>query len=49
MQLISGNTALKNQRLDNLSKEVADLKESMELIQEESQGKFNKLNEKYPQ
>ena len=46
MQLISGNTALANQRLDNLSKEVADLKESMELI---SEGKFNKLNEKYPQ
>ena len=46
MQLISGNTTLTNQRLDNLSKEIADLKESLEFTQEETEGKFSKLNEK---
>ena len=30
IQLISGNTTLTNQRLDNLSKEIAGLKESLE-------------------
>ena len=30
MQLISGNTTLTNQRLDNHSKEIADLKKSLE-------------------
>ena len=44
--LISGNTTLTNQRLDNLSKEIADLKESLEFTQEETEGKFSKLNEK---
>ena len=29
MQLISGNTVLTNPRLDNLSKVIADLKESL--------------------
>ena len=43
MQLISG---LKNQILDYLSKEIADLKESLEFTQEKTEGKFNKLNEK---
>ena len=43
MQLISG---LKNQTLDCLSKEIADLKESLEFTQEKTEGKFNKLNEK---
>ena len=37
MQLISGNTTLINQRLDNLSKEVANLKESLEFNQEETE------------
>ena len=46
MQLISGNTTLTNQRLDNLSKEIADLKESLEFTLEETEGKFSKLNEK---
>ena len=46
MQLISGNTTLTNQRLDNLSKEIADLKESLEFTQEETEEKFSKLNEK---
>ena len=46
MQLISGKTTLTNQRLDNLSKETADLKESLKFNQEETEEKFNKLNEK---
>ena len=46
MQLISGNTTLTNQRLDNLSKEIADLKESLEFTEKETEGKSNKLNEK---
>ena len=46
MQLISGNTTLTNQRLDNLNKEIADLKESLEFAQEETEIKFSKLNEK---
>ena len=37
---------LTNHRLDNLSKEIADLKESLEFTQEETEGKFSKLNEK---
>ena len=45
MQLISGNTTLKNRRLDNLSKEIAGLKESLKFTQEEIEGKFNELNE----
>ena len=32
MQLISGCTTLTNQRLDNLSKEIENLKESLELL-----------------
>ena len=35
MQLISGNETPTNQRLNNLSKEIADLKESLEFTQEE--------------
>ena len=46
MQLISGNTTLTNQRLDNLSKEIADLKESREFTQEETERKFSMLTEK---
>ena len=46
MQLISGNTTLTNQRLDNLSKEIADLKENLEFTERETKGKFSKLNEK---
>ena len=42
MQLTSGNVTPANQRLDNLSKEIADLKESLEF----TKGKFNKANEK---
>ena len=45
MQLISGNTALTNQGLDNLIKEIAGLKQSLEFFQEETKEKFNKTNE----
>ena len=48
MQLISGNTTLTNQRLENLSKDIADLKGSLEFTQEETEGKFNTLIEKIP-
>ena len=44
MQLISGNTKLKNQRFNILSKEITGLKESLELTQEETEEKFNKIN-----
>ena len=40
------NTTLTNQRLDNPSKEIADLKESLKFTKEETEGKYNKLNEK---
>ena len=41
MQLISGNATLTNQRLDNLSKETEDLKESLEFTQGETEEKFS--------
>ena len=44
MQLISGSTTLTNQRLDNLSKEIAGLKESLEFTQEKTKEKLNKIN-----
>ena len=40
------NTTLTNQRLDNPSKEIADLKESLKFTKEETEGKYNKLNGK---
>ena len=46
MQLISGNTTLTNQRLDSLSKEIADLKERLEFTQEKTEGKSSKLSKK---
>ena len=45
MQLISGNTALTNQRLNNLSKEIEELKECVKSTQEETEEKINKINE----
>ena len=41
IQLISGNTTLTNQRLDNLSKEIVGLKESLEFTQEKWPPKKN--------
>ena len=46
MHSISGNLTLTNRRHDNLTKEIANLKESLKFTQEETEGKFNKLNEK---
>ena len=46
MQLISGNTAQTSQTLDNLSREIEDLQEFLELTEEQTKGKFNTLNEK---
>ena len=46
MQLVSWRTTLVNQGLNHLSKDIADLKESLEFTQGETEGKFNKLNEK---
>ena len=45
MQLTSGNTTLANERLDILSKEIAGIKESLELTQEETEEEFTKINE----
>ena len=45
IQLILGNTALTNQRLDNLSKDIVELKESLEFTQEETKQIFNKINQ----
>ena len=46
MQSISGNTALRDKTLVNLSKDVADLKESLQFIKHEAEQKFSKINEK---
>ena len=46
MQLISGNTAQTSETLDNLSREIEDLQEFLELTEEQTKGKFNTLNEK---
>ena len=37
MQLISGNKTLTNQRLENLTKEITDLKESLEFTLEKTE------------
>ena len=45
LSLISGNNSLTNQRLDYLSKDINDLKESLEFSQNEYDDKFmNKGN-----
>ena len=46
MQSISGKTALRDKRLVNLSKDIADLKESLQFIKHEAEQKFSKINEK---
>ena len=45
MQMISGNKAQTNKRLHNLSKEIAGLKESLELTQKDNEEKFNQIIE----
>ena len=45
MLWISGNTTLVNQRLDNFSKDILELKENLEPTQGDTEQKFNKINE----
>ena len=46
LALISGNNSLTKQRLDNLSKDINDLKESLEFFQNEYDDKFKNMGEK---
>ena len=46
LTLICGNKSLTNQRLDNLSKDINDLKESLEFSQNEYDNKFKNLGDK---
>ena len=46
VQLIYGNNSLTNQRLDSLSKDINDLKESLEFSQNEYDDKFKNISEK---
>ena len=46
MQIISGNTQLTNQRLDALTKDITDLKESLQFTQNEVDDKFKNLEER---
>ena len=44
--LISGNNSLTNQRLDSLSKDINDLKESLEFSQNEYDDKLKNIGDK---
>ena len=44
--LISGNNSLTNQLLNNLSKDINDLKETLEFSQNEYDDKFNNMGDK---
>ena len=46
LTLTSGNNSLTNQRLDNLSKDLNDLKESLEFSQNEYDDKFKNMGDK---
>ena len=46
LALISGNYSLTNQRLYNLSKDINDLKESLEFSQNEYDDKFKNMGDK---
>ena len=46
LALISGNNSQTNQRLDNLSKDINDLKESLEFSQNEYDDKFKNMGDK---
>ena len=46
LALISGNNSLTSQRLDSLSKDINDLKESLEFSQNEYDDKFKNLGDK---
>ena len=46
LALIPGNNSLMNQRLDNLSKDINDLKASLEFPQNEYDDKFKNMGDK---
>ena len=46
VQLIYGNNSLTNQHLDSLSKDINDLKESLEFSQNEYDDKFKNISKK---
>ena len=46
LALISGNNSLTNQRLDSLSKDINELKESLEFSQNEYDDKFKNIGDK---
>ena len=46
LALISGNNSLTNQRLETLSKDINDLKESLEFSQNEYDDKFKNMGDK---
>ena len=46
VQLISGNNSLTNQRLDSLSKDINELKESLEFSKNEYDDKFKNIGDK---
>ena len=46
LALISGNNSLTNERLDSLSKDINDLKESLEFSQNEYDDKFKNMGDK---
>ena len=46
LALISGNNSLTNQRLDNLGKDINDLKESLEFSKDEYDDKFKNMSDK---
>ena len=46
LALISGNNSLTSQRLDSLSNDINDLKESLEFSQNEYDDKFKNLGDK---
>ena len=46
LALMSGNNSLTNQRLDNLSKDINDMKESLEFSQNEYDDKFKNVGDK---
>ena len=46
LALISGNNSLTNQRLDNLSKDINDPKESLEFSHNEYDDKFKNMGDK---
>ena len=47
LAIISGNNSLTNQRLDNCSKDINELKESLEFFQNEYDNKFKNMGDKF--